>query len=222
MADKLLARWRKIRNSRRKRAQVARKALTALNASIEKLNRTIAKRKAKLGGGVPGMNPGGWHPDAIETQAKNPLAWSAGSPKIVWHTTEGFGLPMYNSSQPHFTLNPKTGTLWQHVPIRGGAYALRNTTGGVETNRAHAIQVELIGFARESHLWSDDAYRNIAKLARWIEKHAGVPRQCTVVFRSDSNHKVPDYTNYTGHLGHQHVPENDHWDPGLFQIRKVV
>lgn len=44
--DDLLTRWVKIRNRRRKRASALRKSLTALNVSIEKLNRTIAKRKA--------------------------------------------------------------------------------------------------------------------------------------------------------------------------------
>jgi hypothetical protein len=214
-----IRRLRSERNKKRREASGHRTRLQQLNRRIRKVNAALRRL---VSGGVPPMNPGGWHPDAVENQTITPLSWTAGRPKLVWHTTEGSGLPSYSNSQPHFTLNPKTGALWQHVPIRGGAYTLRNPSGGVETNRARAIQVELIGFARESHLWSDEAYRNIAKLARWIEKHAGVPRQCTVTFRSDSNHKVPDYTNYTGHLGHQHVPENDHWDPGLFQIRKVV
>lgn len=212
-------RWRHERNRRRK----ARKGLLARAVEqarrIKKLNAAIKKATAS---GVPPMNPGGWHPDAIENQSASPLSWTRGNPKIVWHTTEGSGLPAYSGSQPHFTLNPKTGTLWQHVPIRGGAYALQNLSGGVETNRAHAIQVELIGFAGQTQDWSDAEYANIAKLARWIEKHGGVPRQCSVTFRSDSIHKIQDWPGYTGHCGHQHVPENTHWDPGLFQIQKVI
>lgn len=212
-------RLEKIRRLRRERNK--KRALRAAMAKrIRKINAAL---KRLLETDVPPMNPGGWHPDAIENQSKAPLSWTAGRPKLCWHTTEGFSLPAYSGSHPHFTLNPKTGTLWQHVPIRGGAYALQNLSGGVETNRAHVIQVELIGFARETGSWSDAEYANIAKLARWIEKHAGVPRSCGVVFRNDSTHKVADWTNYSGHLGHQHVPENSHYDPGAgFKIGKVI
>lgn len=216
--EEKIKRLRRERNSKLAWRLSLRKRAALLTRRIRKINRALRR----LTGAVPPMNPGGWHPDAVDNQTANPLSWVAGEPKIVWHTTEGSGLPGYSGSQPHFTLEPKSNKLWQHVPIRGGAYALRNLSGGIETNRAHAIQVELIGFARESHLWSDEAYANIARLARWIEKHAGVPRRCGVEFRSDSTHKVSDYVNYSGHLGHQHVPENDHWDPGLLRINKVI
>jgi hypothetical protein len=222
MSEDRIKRIRHRRNAARRSLKALRTAAARYAKLVKLLNRRIKRLKQPAAGAVPGMNPGGWHPDAIENQSKSPLSWAGGRPKLVWHTTEGFGLPTYSGSHPHFTLNPKTGTLWQHVPIRGGAYALRNLSFGVETNRAHAIQVELIGFAKDSQNWSDAEYANIAKLARWIEKHAGVPRSCDVTFRSDSAHKVADYVNYTGHLGHQHVPENDHWDPGLLRIDKII
>ena len=87
---------------------------------------------------------------------------------------------------------------------------------------ATGIQVELVGFAKESHLWSEASYRQIADLARWIEKHGGVERICSVQFRSSSNFKVTNWLGYSGHIGHQHVPENDHWDPGLLDIARVL
>lgn len=49
--DGLVKRWREIRNRRRKRARVHRKALAKLNASIAKLNKTISKRQETLSGG---------------------------------------------------------------------------------------------------------------------------------------------------------------------------
>lgn len=30
------------------------------------------------------------------------------------------------------------------------------------------------------------------------------------------------YDKYNGILGHKHVPENDHWDPGAFDWRKLL
>jgi hypothetical protein len=214
MADKLLTRWVHIQRGRLRRRK-------ALDKAIAKLKATIARRRAALQPKVPGV-VNGWHPGATRNQTAAPLAFIGVEPKIVWHTTEGYGLPGYSGVQPHFTLNPKTGELWQHVPITGGAYALENHSGGVETNRANAIQVELIGFARDSAVWPKSYYANIANLARWIEKHAGVKRACGVKFRASSSYKISNWYGYGGHCGHQHVPENSHWDPGEFRIDEVV
>lgn len=175
---------------------------------------------------VPGIS-NGWHPNASRVQTQPGIGEYLSVPaKLVWHTTEGSSLPQYSGSHPHFTLNPQTGALYQHVPIFSGAYALRNLPGGVETNRARAIQVELIGFASQTQGWSDVAYERIARLARWIEKHAGVERRCGVRFGGSGN--LPSrlsgsaWLGYKGHIGHQHIPEQDHWDPGAFQIDDVI
>lgn len=173
--------------------------------------------------GVPGVVDG-WHPGATKAQVSGGIGAFLSVPaKLVWHTTEGFGLPVYSGSAPHFTLDPPSGKLYQHVPIYSGAMALQNLSGGVETNRAHAIQVELIGFASQTGGWSDAAYANLAKLARWIEAHAGVERKCSVSF-SNTPHRLggDGWLNYAGHCGHQHVPENSHWDPGSLAIAKVL
>lgn len=189
---------------------------------VELLNKRIARLKQLR---VP-ASQGGWHPDAMRTQVQSGLGAPLNVPaKLVWHTTEGTSLPTYSGSHPHFTLNPRSGELWQHIPINSGAMSLKNAAGGIETNRANAKQVELIGFARDTQNWSDAEYARIAKLARWIEKHGGVARKCSVEFKG--NGATPHisgaaWVNYSGHIGHQHVPENDHWDPGAFRINKVL
>lgn len=190
----------------------------------------IYRKKAKgTAGGdedVPGIEDGGWHPDAIRNQVQGGIGAMSGPPKIVWHTTEGFGLPQYAGSHPHFTLDPRTGKLYQHISIRSGAMALKNLSGGVETNRDGAIQVELIWFAAQTQNGTEEMYEHIADLARWIEKHAGVPRKCNVQFVGNASGSTrmsgSTWDGYSGHCGHQHVPENDHWDPGDFQIDKVI
>ena len=140
----------------------------------------------------------------------------------MWHTTETNGLPNYGGSAPHFTLDPATGRLWQHIPLNLGARALK--PGG--PNFWNAVQVELLGFAKDSHTWPDGSYRRIAKLARWIESNFGVPRGCGVTFKGD--HSTPHlpsfeaFKSYAGHIGHQHVPGNTHWDPGALKINLVL
>jgi hypothetical protein len=193
---------------------------------IKKLERRI-KNYDPPAGDVPPMVDGGWHPGAQRTQVQNGIGAMMNVPaKLVWHTTEGSSLPAYSGSHPHFTLNPQSGALYQHISVKSGAMALRNLSGGAETNRANAIQVELIGFASQTQNWSDAAYANIAELARWIEKHCGVARECHVTFQGSGGPfpklSVEAWYAYRGHLGHQDVPEQDHWDPGAFKIGLVI
>jgi hypothetical protein len=149
--------------------------------------------------------------------------------KLVWHTTEGssidsaVGAYRAKNAWPHFTLNPKTGRLVQHVPMDVAARALEHRPGTVDTNRAHAIQVELVGSAEHSSEWSDEAYGHIAHLARQIEAAAGVPRKTFVKFTAGGRRlSNSEWLNGTGHCGHQHVPGNSHTDPGALRIDLVV
>jgi hypothetical protein len=167
-----------------------------------------------------------WHPDAQRVPYPDAGAFTVGKPKLVWHTTEGSSLPRYSGSAPHFTFDPKANKLWQHVPINRASSSLVHPPN-VETNHAHAIQVELIGFAKDTPGWSTQTYLNIAKLARWIESNAGVARACHVNFvkyPSSSYPRLPAqaWLDYAGHCGHQHVPGNEHGDPGGFHIELVI
>jgi hypothetical protein len=177
-----------------------------LVARIKRLKRSIALRTAwlatrrrqlanRLSKGVPGA-PGGWHPNAqrVPYSDVGPLDTSVPA-KLVWHTTETAGLPKYNGSAPHITFDVKTGRIYQHMPITRTALALKHPPV-VETNRANAIQVELIGYSDERLAnsinrpdlavknWTAADYKRIASLARWIEKNAGVKRACAVKFEN--------------------------------------
>ena len=46
---------------------------------------------------------------------------------------------------PHFTIDLRDGEIHQHISLAEAARALKNTSGGVETNRAGTIQIEIIG-----------------------------------------------------------------------------
>jgi hypothetical protein len=151
------------------------------------------------------------------------------APKVVWHTTEGssiegaIGAYRTHNSWPHFTLDPKSGRLVQHLPTNRAGRALEHRSGTVETNRAHAIQVELVGFAKESSGWSSERYAHIASLARQIEAAVGVPRRTFATFTL-SGQRLSDsaWLHGAGHCGHQHVPHNNHTDPGALRIDLVL
>ncbi len=163
-----------------------------------------------------------WHPHAVRKEHINAGGFQGGGKKIVWHTTEGTSLPNYGGSAPHFTLDPEKGSLWQHIPLNRAGRAL--VAGG--PNFWNAIQIELIGYAKETHRWSADRYQRIAALARWIEANFGVPRSTSVTFAGNGGTphlaSTAAFRDYAGHLGHQHVPGNTHWDPGQFKIELVL
>jgi hypothetical protein len=94
----------------------------------------------------------------------------------------------------------------------------------VETNKAHAIQVELVGLAEESPGWDAADYARIARLAREIESACGVSRTSLATFRPKQVvHLSPTaWLHGSGHCGHQHVPGNDHHDPGALRIDLIV
>jgi hypothetical protein len=154
---------------------------------------------------------------------------SGAGAKIVWHTTEGRSIDgavhefRKNRSWPHFTLNPQTGRLLQHVAMDLSSRALKHPPA-VETNRAHAIQVELVGLAAEAPGWDAEDYARIAHLARQIEAATGVSRKALATFRpTQVVHLSPAaWLRGSGHCGHQHVPGNDHHDPGALRIDLVI
>jgi hypothetical protein len=173
-----------------------------------------------------------WHPQAVRRVHIDAGGFTGGGRKLVWHTTEGGSLPNYGGSAPHFTLDPKDGRLWQHIPLNRAARALQ--AGG--PNFWNTVQVELIGFAdtkRANELglakravvnWTNADYARVAELARWIEANFAVPRKTSVKFKSHTAHlaSLDAVKRYAGHIGHQHINGNDHWDPGLLKIERVL
>lgn len=151
----------------------------------------------------------------------------AGGPfKIVHHTTEGSSaaaaLAAFKThrSDPHFTVDG--AKIYQHIDTSKAARALRNSGGGVETNRDSAIQIELVGFAGARK--NVPALKNLARLCRWLEGQHGVPREWPsgppkpAVGGKDPgghNRSAAAWDGKSGHFGHCHVPENIHWDPAF-------
>jgi hypothetical protein len=146
-------------------------------------------------------------------------------PRIVWHTTEGDTYPgpqLYHGTNPHFTCDFKRKKLYQHTPIDLSAKALVNGLGGVETNHANAVQVELVGRAAQSGTWSDEDYAFIHELARWIEDNHNVRHHAADPW-TQPRFSQAHWRRFAGHCGHMHVPENDHTDPGMaFHHEQVI
>lgn len=107
---------------------------------------------------------------------------------------------------------------------------LKNLVGGVQTNnRPGTFQVEIVGWARQTHLMSDRWYRNLADYLHACCVELGVPWVFPVQFLSASyadRHinrlSFEEWLRVDGVIGHCHVPENDHWDPGLLDVERLL
>lgn len=171
-----------------------------------------------------------WYPGATKSLGNESGSFVAGyAKKGVLHTTEGssaagaVGAYKKNNSWPHFTVG-QDGAVLQHVPISRASRSLENQSGGIETNRGGAIQIEVVGFASKT-VWPAVQVEAMQKLMRWIEKEAGIS-PVGPSFGANEQYGLknpfefkPDYwIKYNGWCGHQHVPENSHWDPGAINI----
>ena len=168
---------------------------------------------------------------------------------VVWHTTEGTSLPSYGSgaSAPNFTAKPdfkaKKLVWYQHFDFDTSARALVNKAGGVDTNTMNVVQVEIVGtcdpathkrWGSTPHLYTpelpDWAIRDLAAFVKWAHANHGVPLSTAVTFKAYPGSygangvrmSNASWLGFKGHCGHQHVPENDHGDPGAFPIAAIL
>lgn len=167
--------------------------------------------------GIPGR-PGGEYRDGSVA-------------KVVLHTTEGptaagaLGAYRAGTGCPHVTVDLGRKLFYQHVPLTKHAYALRNETSGGETNRERAYQVEIVGYAQDTPDQDIDWYMRLAyDVIRPIMDMMGDVQIVFPQFGFGGSERYgqgkkgrmgrPQWEAFNGICGHQHVPENTHWDPG--------
>jgi hypothetical protein len=171
-----------------------------------------------------------WYPNADRSVAGTNAGTYTGGPfKGVLHTTEGDSasgaISAFRSSGswPHFLID-YTGHVWQFIDTSLAARALRNLSGGVETNRDSAIQIEIVGYASRPASHPQSQIDGLKALMRWIEQATGVrpvgPGRPFADHYGQTGIRFdgPTWDNFAGWCGHCHVPENDHWDPGAINI----
>jgi hypothetical protein len=188
------------------------------------------------------MISNGWLDDAerIEGNDAGDLN-NDGTRKLTLHSTEGHsiegavGAYQDNNSWPTLTIDLPKRRVAQHLSLFDSARSLRNEPGGKETNRDGTIhvQIELVGFAanprslgsQEDRVWFG------RKIVGPICRTTGIPVRSTVfwqVYPTSYGKNAPQrlsleaWDNYSGILGHQHVPENSHGDPGQFDVVTVI
>lgn len=115
--------------------------------------------------------------------------------------------------------------------------ALANLLGGVQTNNRDVDgisgpdvwQVEIVCFAESIHLRNDEWYSNLRKYLLRKSVELGIPYLFPLRFATSyGDAKNVRLTNdqwynpdLSGWLGHCHVPENTHWDPGPIDLNRL-
>lgn len=176
-------------------------------------------------------------------------AYTGGEPIGLLHSTETGTWPGYGagSSAPHLTLrfHPDTRTISarQHFSTTRPSRALVNKSGGVQTNNQRVFQIELIGscdltFANKhgylylpellEEEWARDA---LAAVLAAVSESLGIPLTTSVTWanypgsygeKAAQRLSGKEWEAYSGWLGHQHAPENDHGDPGDIPIADIL
>jgi hypothetical protein len=164
------------------------------------------------------------------------LSLNGGGKKIVLHTTEGppYALPplsWYNTSGyvPNLTIALRPFQVWRHIPDNLGAYTLQDLPGGITTNRAGDIEVQIEIQGKAETLLDDFTTQEWTVFGEWLYDYAkslGIPwifREF-VAYPASYGSKAwqrmggQEFIDFAGICAHEHVPENDHGDSGLMPI----
>lgn len=158
--------------------------------------------------------------------------------RFVFHTIEGEPsadgfrrLAARHGNPPHLWAMPSADLLLQTIPLNRSAYALARP-GSIQTNRLHAIQVEVWGFAAkmgattpETIAWLAD--RLLAPVARLIPVNLDRvspigPGEACYGTKSQCRMSAAEWRAFDGVTGHNRVPDNRHWDPGLLDLPAIA
>ena len=188
---------------------------------------------------------------ALWSRADSKTQWYGGrypgvaiTPRVaVLHCTEGTGWPVYQDGAvaPHFTaradFSARRLDFRQHFTTTRNARALRNPAGGVETNTAGAVQIEIVGtcdrrasFRAETlRMWELPAWavRDLGVWVAWLHAEHDIPFVSADRWPAYPNDDSARFTgrewlDFDGVCGHLHVPENDHQDPGDIPVGEIL
>jgi hypothetical protein len=149
-----------------------------------------------------------------------------GPAKVVWHTTENdptqttaTNVANYlvgSGDTVHLVWNPVSGETVAMLPANLAGRGLENRAGGVETNRAGSVVVQIEVVGRASQPFTDGPCNGLAQIQAWLTS-LGVPP----VWAGTPDRSIANWAK-GGHFGHMDVPENSHTDPGNVNKTKLT
>lgn len=176
-----------------------------------------------------------WYPGAVHDPHDDVGPFVGGAPyRGVLHTTESAHFPTYKpGTHPHFTVWLDADSkphVTQHVPISHASSALVHASGQIDTNREGAIQIEIAWFAEKITTAPQVLLLTTRNLMRWIESQTRITRTALPFKAYPASYgpnngvrlTVDQWKTFTGWCGHEHVPENDHGDPGQIDLHYLL
>lgn len=134
-----------------------------------------------------------------------------------------------------YLITPPLRSAIQCVPNDTGGYALVDVSGGVRTNRAgeRVIQIEMVGHAAQLRdEYDSDDWVWLGQFLRQLCVAEGVPFVFPLPFLATPQEAYgvnkpgrlsgAAFKEISGIIGHQHVPENEHWDPGFVNVELMM
>jgi hypothetical protein len=157
--------------------------------------------------------------------------FTGGGWKLCIHTTEGssatgaIGAYRKNNSWPHFTIDADKNQKIQHLELNVAARSLYNdSSDGYDVGRANVIQVEIVGFAKDSPGWSDAKLKWLADRFKEIRAQVNFALVHPEFIAGRQPFTDKGWVDFSGIVGHQHAPDNKngHWDPGALNVTKII
>lgn len=172
-----------------------------------------------------------WCPWATRDVVFNDAGPYTGGPfRGVLHTTEGSSYAgaraayAASGNGPHFTV--AADSVHQHVALDRASTALMHPTGTIDTNKLSAVQIEIVGFAAHPEALP---LENVRRLMVWIEGQTGIKPIAPkfLAYPASAGNSAVRFSgvmwkNFGGWCGHEHVPFNDHGDPGAIDIASLL
>lgn len=165
--------------------------------------------------------------------------------RIVLHTTEFDVSSLANLkavatrhfAPPHLWYRPVTRWKVQTVPLNRSAFALRRDSGDPQTNKANALQVEIVGSAATIGDLSDQALYHMAEdvIVPFIKYARSQGGDVELVFHGTPGlaegrygENAPNrmswnaWFGFNGITSHYGVPGQSHWDTGTLDVDKLL
>lgn len=187
--------------------------------------------------------PEPWLPDVevIDNARAGGGTYATGVPwRFVGHTTEAVprnvdgarAMAGRHEFPPHLWCWPEKQWVAGTVRLDRSAFALKQPAGKPPTNKARALQAEIIGFAGEAHLWPDDWWLWLGQavvaplIAAGYPLNLGhlAPTTGTDGYGLDGAVRMTwdEWAAFDGLSIHASVPGNLHWDLGAGRLDLIA
>jgi hypothetical protein len=150
--------------------------------------------------------------------------FTGGGWKFCWHITVSpwdtvdsmVSVLDSKRAAPHFVIGGRDGlkhpVVVQMLALNEAGRALAHPSGP-ETNRANVIQCEICATPESVKNFTEWHYKAFANLVSLTNHRVEIPVKLARRFVNTDRFSGPGFVNVSGHLGHMHVPGNDHFDP---------